>query len=91
MRIAYVKAFGRVVPPDARIANKRAVRITVKIKQSDSALKPWLPWARKRIDAQWLKALNESGGQKARTWFLCFRTIRPEEFAAVDLLDGEGG
>lgn len=82
---------GEMPPEGARWANKRAVRITVKLPSSDAKLKEWLPWARKRLDPDWLAQLNEAGGgnRKARTWRLYFGIIPPSAFVAVDVLELE--
>ena len=71
------------------LPNKKEVRITVRIPSNDRALKRWLPWARRRIEPQWLQTLHSTAGgeRKARTWYLCFRTIAPAEFVRVEVLD----
>jgi hypothetical protein len=82
---------GTVVPPGARFANKRAIRITVKLSSTDTFLKLWDRWSAKRIERSWLDRLNRGGGspREHRAWWLCFRTIEPHEFVAVEhLKDG---
>jgi hypothetical protein len=82
---------GEMPPEGTRWANKRAVRITVKLASQDRNLKEWLPWARRRLEPGWLAQLNESGGgsRKARTWRLYFGVIPPSAFVAVDILETE--
>jgi hypothetical protein len=77
----------------AKLPNKRAIRITVKLRSNDPSLKKWLKWAAKRIDKSWLNVLNRNPDgdikRHPRTWYLCFRTIEPHEFVAVEhLRDG---
>lgn len=78
------------IPEDKPITwvDKRSARITVRIPSSDRALKRWISWGRKRLESDWFEALSDAGGghQKARTWYVCFRTILPTEFVAVERL-----
>lgn len=71
-----------------RFIDKRAVRIKVVIPSTDRDLKRWVPWGRKHLERQWFDTLSDTGGgnQKARSWYLCFRTITPAEFTAIDIL-----
>lgn len=91
--IAILKARGLLagsVPENVplRYADKRSARITVKISSNDRDLKHWPIWGRKRLSPKWYEALADAGGgsQKVRTWYVCFRTILPDEFIAVDVL-----
>lgn len=71
-----------------RHIDKRAVRIKVVMPSTDRDLKRWVTWGRKHLERNWFDKLSEVGGgnQKARTWYVCFRTIQPAEFAAIDIL-----
>jgi len=83
---AYMTKLTGVEPPHgARFPNKQAVRIAVKIPLSDTSIKAWLPWARRRIAADWLDDLHRVAG-RYRTWYLCFRPISPIEFLRIDHL-----
>ena len=75
-------------PENLRWANKREFRITVKIRDSDPALKRWISWGRKRLAPDWYDTLTKVGGgsRKARSWYVCFRVIQPSEFQSIDLL-----
>ncbi|MCL4069325.1 hypothetical protein M3484_22460 [Pseudomonas sp. GX19020] len=76
------------LPPDSphRFPNKRAVRITVDL--PPDAVTEWIPWARGRIDREWLRVVNKSGGGmvKARSWYMSFNPISPDLFLSVDML-----
>lgn len=88
----YLKNFGRKPQPGARFPDKRKVRIDVIIPSSDKSLKEWLPWARKRLTAEWLKTLTRIGGgkAKARTWYIYNGVVRPEAFRLVSARDDAG-
>lgn len=75
---------GRVVPPGTRFADKRAIRITVKILQSDRKLKYWPKYAAKKLEPAWRAILNKTGGGKEKTWYLYFGVIPPDQFESVD-------
>ncbi|NPD68706.1 hypothetical protein HN018_13155 [Lichenicola cladoniae] len=51
---------------------KREVRLTVDISNSDDRLTAWVPWARKNVNPVWFAGLVDSGGgdRKAETWFI---------------------
>ena len=85
-RNGHLAAFGILLPVGSRYPDKRAVRITVKIGSADRHVKRWTAWARKRLTADWLAALNRTGGgeRKARTWFICLRPISPDEFVKIE-------
>lgn len=78
---------GVMPPPGERWLDKREVRITAFVRPGDRRLRDWLPWARKRLDPQWLRALNDAGGgvRVARTWKLYFGVIPTTHFRAVHL------
>ena len=81
---------GTLIPPGTVYANKKAVRITVKVPSSDRALKDYLPWARKHIEHKYLKRLIAAAGggtAKAKTWKLYFGVIPPSAFVSVDILE----
>lgn len=83
-------ASGTRIEPGTVNANKRAVRITVKLPSSDRNLKDWLPWARKRLSPGYLNRLIGAAGggmRKARTWKLYFGVIPPSAFVVVDVLE----
>jgi hypothetical protein len=91
-RSAYSRAFGVMPPPGARFPDKRRVRIQVVIPSTDRALKAWIPWARKRLDPQWMATLTRLGGgqAKAKTWFICERAIQLSEFRSVEVRGEDG-
>ena len=84
----YAAKFGWDVPAGTKLENKKAVRLKVKLPSSDRSLKPWLPWARKHAEPDFLDCLMRSSGGivKARTWWLYFGTIPPSAFVSVDHL-----
>lgn len=78
------------VPLGARFPDKRAVRITIKMPKDK--LKHWPSYARKRIAPRVYDALSKAGGgeHKARTWYLSFAPIPPQQFAAVEVRGEDG-
>jgi hypothetical protein len=70
-------------------ADKRAVRITVKIKSSDRRLVEWLKWGRKHCERSLFDALNEAGGGKHATWFVYFGVIEPDRFSNIEFLTAQ--
>ena len=62
---------GNRLSPGAKFANKRAIRLTVKLHSKDRALRKWSSWSVKRIEPSWLTTLNDTGvgssGWQART------------------------
>jgi hypothetical protein len=80
---------GEMWPDGFRTANKRAIRIKVKIRSSDRHLVPWMKWGRKHCDPTLFERLNRSGGGKCETWFVYFGIITPDRFADVELLATE--
>lgn len=89
--IAFFRRTGQYLPEGAMFPNKRAVRITVKMPRS--AVKQWLPWARKKLSRSWLNTMIDAGGgpRKAKTWWFSRNPIPPEHFVAVEKSDGQGG
>ncbi|MER9936132.1 hypothetical protein [Mesorhizobium sp. M0088] len=90
IQILKAKGFIAASAPDEGLKwlDKRAVRIKVVIPSTDHDLKRWVPWGRKHLEREWFDTLSKVGGghQKARTWYVCFRTVQPAEFAAIDIL-----
>ena len=84
-------ATGQLIPPGTVNINKRAVRITVKVRSTDPKLKDYLTWAERHIPADYLGRLIAAAGgwAKARTWKLYFGVIPPSAFASVDILEPE--
>jgi hypothetical protein len=85
-RDVWSQLFGKRLRPGARYPNKRAVRITVKLRRENRNLKHWPTWARKRLQPAWYQDLiRASGGppKQARTWWLYFDVIPPEWFTSV--------
>lgn len=91
-REAHQRCFGRPLPESARYPDKRRVRISVVIPSSDRNLRPWLPWARKRLTTDWLAALSASGGGKvkARTWYIYHAVVPAASFRSVMVRDEAG-
>jgi len=79
---------GVELPVGARWPDKTAVRITVKIPSSDRNLIKWEPFARQRLEPEWIAALHE--GQKPGGWWLYFGTIPPSSFTEVCGRQGNG-
>ena len=63
---------------NARFANKRALRLTVRIPRGDRNLVGWTAWGRRRLAPDWFDRLSSTGGGKHRTWFLYWGVIPPE-------------
>lgn len=76
-----------IVRPD-----KRRVRIAVTIPSHDRKLKPWLPYADRRLTKEWLECLTKSGGGKAKaeTWRIYLGTIPPARFRSIEVRDASG-
>jgi hypothetical protein len=83
---------GQEPRPGAFYPNKRRIRIKTIIPSSDRLLKPWLPWARKRLKPDWLGILTDTGGgkAKAKTWYIYQGVIPPDKFVAVERRDESG-
>ena len=81
-------AKGFNIPAGTVYADKREVRITLKLPSSDRALKQWRPWSRKHCEPGYAERLERAAGQKnkAKTWWLYFGTIPPEAFVEVKVL-----
>jgi len=87
-RATFARINNRAEPPQgARWPDKTAVRISVEIPSSDCKLVKWEPFARRRLDPEWLAALHE--GQKPDGWWLYFGTIPPSNFTEVCERDGD--
>jgi hypothetical protein len=85
-RAAFFQAYGRMPAQGLRFPDKRAVRITLKIKSNDRNLKKWMKWARKNVEPRMLKGLHASVEKRQpKTWYLYFGTIPPSAFEDVDL------
>jgi len=87
----YLRDFGWVIPAGTVIADKREVRLTVKIRSSDPKLKRWLPWAMRHCEPGYPERLaNAAGGMaKAETWWLYFGTVLPSAISSIDDLQKE--
>lgn len=65
---------------------KRRIRMDFNIPSHDRHLHHWPKWAKRRVDPDWYKTLDETGGGKSDTWWLYFGTLWPTE--AYDLEEG---
>ena len=74
------------VPLDhpAKFPNKRAIRLTVKVKSADRRLVAWRPWAHKRLHPDWLATLERTGGNKGRGWFLYWGVLPPSTIVSIE-------
>lgn len=77
-------------PLGARFPDKRAVRITVKMPKDK--LKHWPAYARKRLDPRFYASLSAAGGGErlAKTWYLSFHPISPDQFDRVEIRGEDG-
>lgn len=94
MSVVYAARFGWDIPPGTKFANKKAVRITVKLPSHDRSLKRWQSWARKHCEpgyAERLAAAAGHGSRKEKSWYLYFGIIPPAAFVAVDTLAADDG
>jgi hypothetical protein len=66
--------------------DKRAVRITVKIPRGDRRLVHWPKWARKRVDPDWYRILDEEGGGKSDRWWIFLGVIPPSWITRIENL-----
>lgn len=84
----YFRKFGWVIPAGTVVADKKEVRITVKVSSSDLKLKRWRPWAKRNCEPGYADRLAAAGGSNAKpeTWWLYFGTIPPSAIVAVDHL-----
>ena len=74
------------LPNGLRVANKRAVRITVSIPSSDRKLVPWMKWGRKHCNPDMFAGLNRSGGGKCKSWYIYFGAVKPDQFSNIEFL-----
>ena len=74
------------LPENARFPNKRRVRITIRWPEKNAGR--WLPWARKRLDPDWLATLIAIGGgtRKARSWWTV-DAVPPENFKKIEVFN----
>jgi hypothetical protein len=70
-----------------RMANKLAVRISVKIPPNDQRLVYWPKWAKKRVHPAFYDALAKTGGNMDWSWWLYRGVIPPAWFIAIDELE----
>lgn len=70
----------------ARFPNKRAIRLQVRIPQGDRNLMVWSKWARKRLNPDWYRILDEAGGGKSQSWYLYWGTVPPAWIAGIRFL-----
>lgn len=88
-RWAYEQVSGRPLPDvEIRELNKRAIRITVMIASVNRKLVHWPKWAKSRVEPKFYSVLNETGGNKANSWYLFFGEIPAAKFRAVEQMDG---
>jgi hypothetical protein len=71
----------------ARMTNKLAVRISVKIPANDQRLVYWPKWAKKRVHPVFYDVLAKTGGNMENTWWLYWGIIPPSWFVAIDELE----
>lgn len=86
----YMGRWRGVVPPAGTMwEDKRAVRIRVKMPSSDSRLKHWWNWSKRRVDPSCRASLIEAGGgpDKARSWYIYFGVIAPADFETIDQME----
>lgn len=78
------------VPKGAKIPNKRAVRITVDI--PETSVVNWFIWSLKTTATNVRRALIRTGGGEgaAKTWYISFDPIKPEQFTSIDYLQKDG-
>jgi len=82
-------AKGFHVPAGTVFANKREVRIRIKLPSSDPKLQRWRSWSRKHCEPGYADILERSAGaniRKAKTWWLYFGMILPTRFEGIDIL-----
>jgi hypothetical protein len=80
---------GTELPHGARFPKNADVRISVDVEEGDANLHEWLPWARRRIEPDWLAFLHPvalGNLNKAKSWRLYFGVIPPQSFVAVEEL-----
>lgn len=80
---------GTMLPPGSRFPKNADVRIAVDLGEQDPNLHERLPWARRRIEPEWLASLHPvalGNLKKAKSWRLYFGVIAPQEFVAVEEL-----
>lgn len=64
--------------------DKTAVMIEVELNVPNISLVKWSVYARKKkIDPQWYKKLDETGGGQSEHWWLYFGVIPPERFKVL--------
>ena len=67
------------------IVDKREMRITVELNRIDPNLWKWTEYAgTHNIPEFWRAAMDRAGGGKAKTWWLYFGIIPPQDFVAVE-------
>jgi hypothetical protein len=65
--------------------NKRAIRITVEIAETDPKLTRWVTWARGKVADKTKRTLNKTGGNAQASWWLYWGVIPYDDLVAVDL------
>lgn len=85
-RAVYLKA-GIRIEPGSYFPNKRRVKITVDLRPQDARLFRWMRWAKRNVHPAIRDGLISTGGGmvKARTWYIYFGVILPEEFLSVEV------
>ena len=78
------------VPLGSRFPDKRAVRITVKMRISK--LTHWPSYGKRRMTPEHYAALSDTGGGEkcARTWYISFRPIAPDQLEKVEARNDDG-
>jgi hypothetical protein len=71
--------------PERGYYNKRAIRCTVKIKSTNHNLVHWPSYAKKRMTRAWYDYMDMTGGGKAKSWWLYFGIIPPEDIDIYDI------
>ena len=85
-RKLHFEVFGVLPPEGAVFFDKKAVRITVVIPSNDRRLVRWLTWGHEHCEPGLYDALSK--GNSHKTWWLYFGTVAPDQFRAVDHLNG---
>lgn len=85
-RDVYKKA-GIYLEPGSYFPNKRRVKITVDLRPQDERLFRWTRWAKRNVHPAIRDGLINTGGGmvKARTWYVYFGVILPDEFLSVEV------
>ena len=70
---------------DGCLLNKTAVRIAIDFREDDPRLVPFRDMANRiGMDRAWHRSLTDSGGHRARNWYVHLGPIRPTRFALIE-------